>query len=208
MLTILGKPSSINVRKVLWTCAEIGLPFALEEWGAGVRATDVPEFRALNPNAMVPVLRDGPFVLWESNTICRYLANAHQRSDLLPASARQRALVEQWMDWQAGELNNAWRYAFMALVRNSPLHQDQAQIQSSMANWHRHMRMLEQQLATTGAFVAGDSFTLADIVLALSANRWLLTPMARPDCPAITAWLARIGEGCPGFALYCCNGTA
>ena len=112
------------------------------------------------------------------------------------------------MDWQAGELNNAWRYAFMALVRNSPLHQDQAQVQSSMANWHRHMRMLEQQLATTGAFVAGDSFTLADIVLALSANRWLLTPMARPDCPAITAWLARIGEGCPGFALYCCNGTA
>ncbi len=208
MLNILGKPSSINVRKVLWTCAEIGLPFELEEWGAGFRATDVPEFRALNPNAMVPVIRDGDFVLWESNTICRYLASAHQRVDLLPAVPAQRALVEQWMDWQAGELNNAWRYAFMALVRSSPLHQDPAQIQGSIANWNRHMQMLEQQLASTGAYVTGQTFTLADIVLALSANRWLSTTITRPDCPAIAAWLARVGDGRRGFDLYCCNGTA
>ena len=208
MLTILGKSASINVRKVLWTCAEIGLPFDLEEWGAGFRATDVPEFRALNPNAMVPVIRDGDFVLWESNTICRYLANAHQRRDLLPDVPGQRALVEQWMDWQSGELNNAWRYAFMALVRGSPVHQDPGLIEGSIANWNRHMQMLETQLASTGAFVTGRTFTLADIVLALSANRWLSTPMARPDCPAIAGWLVRTGAGRPGFDQYCCNGTA
>ncbi len=73
MLQILGKASSINVRKVLWACAELGLPFEREDWGSGFKATDAPEFVALNPNAMVPVIRDGEFVLWESNSIIRYL---------------------------------------------------------------------------------------------------------------------------------------
>ncbi|WP_415870849.1 hypothetical protein [Aeromonas caviae] len=55
MLRILGKASSINVRKVLWTCAELTLPFELEEWGSGFKSTDTPAFLALNPNAMVPM---------------------------------------------------------------------------------------------------------------------------------------------------------
>lgn len=208
MLSILGKSTSINVRKVLWTCADIGLPFELEEWGAGFRSTDDPDFLALNPNAMVPVIRDGDFVLWESNTICRYLAGRHQRHELLPQDAAARAYVEQWMDWQAGELNNAWRYAFMALVRRSPAHGDAAAVAHSAANWNRHMLILERQLEKSGAFVAGDAFTLADIVLALSANRWQMTPIDRPDTPAVDAWMARIAQRGPGFSRYCSNGTA
>lgn len=207
MLTILGKPSSINVRKVLWTCAEIGVPFGHEAWGAGFRSTDVPEFLALNPNALVPVMRDGPLVLWESNTICRYLASRHARADLLPAEAGRRAMVEQWMDWQAGELNNSWRYAFMALVRQSPAHADASAVGHSVANWNRHMQLLEQQLEKTGAFITGDSFTLADIVLALSINRWQLTPIERPDCPAIAAYAARIAQERPACQRYCSNGV-
>lgn len=198
-LQILGKPASINVRKVLWTCAELALPFELQAWGAGLRATDTPEFLALNPNGLVPVLRDGELVLWESNTICRYLAGKHGRVDLLPAEAGARARVEQWMDWQAGELNNSWRYAFMALVRNSPAHRDGAAIAASVAGWHRHMAMLDAQLDKTGAFAAGPTFTLADIVLGLSANRWRLAPIERPDYPAVTAYLARLAQR-PGFA--------
>ncbi|MGF6304403.1 glutathione S-transferase [Paraburkholderia sp. WC7.3d] len=82
MLQILGKTTSIDVRKVLWTCAELGLWFEQEDWGSGFRSTEAAEFRALNPNAMVPVIRDGDFVLWESNSIIRYLANRY-RGDAL-----------------------------------------------------------------------------------------------------------------------------
>jgi glutathione S-transferase len=185
MLKILGRTSSINVRKVMWTCAEIGLPFELEPWGAGVRSTDDPAFRALNPNALVPVLVDGDFVLWESNTICRYLARQHRRDDLLPDEPRERAGVEQWMDWQAGELNNAWRYAFMSLVRKSPAHGDAGAVATSIMQWHRHMAMLEAQLQRTAAFVAGSHFTLADVVLGLATHRWLNTPMDRPLLPHV-----------------------
>jgi glutathione S-transferase len=209
MLRILGKATSINVRKVLWTCAELGLPFEREDWGSGFQSTQQPQFLDLNPNAMVPVLvdADADLVLWESNTICRYLAGRYGDGRLLPAEPAARARVEQWMDWQATELNNAWRYAFMSLVRKSPAHADPAQVERSVAEWNRHMGILEGQLQKTGAFAAGAAFSLADIVLGLSLNRWLMTPIARPDYPAIRAYAGLLRER-SGCQAYCMNGTA
>ena len=206
MLKILGKSTSINVRKVLWLCAEMELAYEHEQWGSGFRPTDVPEFLALNPNAMVPVIQDGPFVLWESNTICRYLASREGRSDLLPVAPRDRARVEQWMDWQATELNNAWRYAFMALVRKSPAHADPQALAASMAHWNRHMQLLDAQLARNGGYAAGATFTLADVVLGLSTNRWVMTPMERPHLPAVQAYFERLSQR-PAFLLHGRNGT-
>jgi glutathione S-transferase len=192
MLEVLGRTSSINVRKVLWTCAEIGRPFAREDWGIGFRPTSDASFTALNPNALVPVVRDGDLVLWESNTICRWLAAEAGRTDLLPSAPRARADVERWMDWQAGDLNTAWRYAFMGLVRKSAEHQDGAAIATSVAAWNRLMTMLDAQLQRSSAFVIGDGFTLADIVLGLSTHRWLATPIERPALPTLQAWYGRL----------------
>ncbi len=150
-MRILGKASSINVRKVLWTCDELRLWPCREEWGAGKRELDEPGFLALNPNAQIPVLVDGDFVLWESNSILRYLANQNGADWLYPAAPRPRARVDQWMDWQASDLNSSWRYAFMALRRQAPAFQDAAQIQASCLAWTRAMGVLEARLHDTGA---------------------------------------------------------
>ena len=205
MLTLLGRDSSINVRKVLWTCAEIGIPVTLEPWGAGVRSTREQEFLTLNPNGLVPVLRDGDFVLWESNTICRYLASQHARGDLLPLAPQARARVEQWMDWMAGELNNAWRYAFMSLVRKSAAHTDAAAVQASIVNWNRHMTMLDAQLQAGHGFVVGTRLTLADVVLGLATHRWFSTPMLRPALPAVSAYYERLSQS-TAFVAHGRNG--
>ncbi len=133
MLKILGKRSSINVRKVLWTCDEVGLTYQQEDYGSGFQPIDTAEFRALNPNALVPVLLDDDFVLWESNSICRYLTRKAGREDLLPVTPQGAADIERWMDWQATEFNNAWRYAFMGLVRKDPRFQDPAAMKESIA---------------------------------------------------------------------------
>lgn len=206
---ILGKASSINVRKVLWTCHELGLAVDREDWGSGFRSTDTPAFKALNPNAMVPVLvepgAEGDFVLWESNAICRYLATRQGRTDLLGGTAQGRARVEQWMDWQATELNNSWRYVFMARVRHSPAHTDAAALQAGEAGWARHMLILQAQLARTGAWATGPVFTLADVVLGLSAQRWFMTPLPRPELPAVDAWFGRLRQR-EGFRLHGDNG--
>ncbi len=206
MLRILGKPVSINVRKVLWLCEELALPYALEPWGDGYRDTKAPEFLALNPNAMVPVIVDGDAVLWESNTICRYLAGKQSRDDLLPREPLARARVEQWMDWQGGDLNNAWRYAFMGLVRQSPAHQDAQALAASAATWNRHMAILERQLEQAGDFATGRVFTLADIGLGLSVNRWFMTPIERPELPHVRAYYDRLATR-PGFLQHGRNGT-
>jgi glutathione S-transferase len=206
MLEILGRSTSINVRKVLWLCVELDLPFRQQAWGAGFRSPREPEFLALNPNALVPVIRDGDFVLWESNPICRYLAARHERRDLLPEDPAGRAMVEQWMDWQATELNAAWRYAFMGLVRASPEHQDPGAIEASVDAWNRRMRILDEQLARTGGYAAGGTFTLADIVLGLSTHRWFATPIERPALAAVEAYYERLSER-PGFRLHGRNGT-
>lgn len=204
-LRILGKASSINVRKVLWTCREIDLPYAREDWGSDFASTDTPEFLAMNPNGTVPVIEDEAGILWESNTICRYLASKHGRTDLIPESPRDRAFVERWMDWQATDLNSSWRYAFMALVRAHPSFNDAAQIKASVSDWNAKMGILENQLAATGAYVVGPIFCLADVVIGLSVNRWLMTPLDRPSYPAVLAYYGRLASR-PGFSEHGCNG--
>lgn len=69
------------------------------------------------------------------------------------------------MDWQDTDLNSAWRYAFMALVRQSPAHQDPAAIAASMAEWNRLMRIADEQRVRTNDWVARDMFSLADVVV-------------------------------------------
>jgi glutathione S-transferase len=147
---------------------------------------------ARNPNAMVPVIQDGDFVLWESNAICRYLAGKQPRPTLLPEDPQARARVEQWMDWQATELNTAWRYAFLGLARKSPAHADPKAIAASVDSWNQHMRILDDHFAQGGQFATGEFFTLADVVLGLSTQRWLLTPMDRPPLDALHGYYQRL----------------
>ncbi|KAH8298970.1 hypothetical protein KR044_006279, partial [Drosophila immigrans] len=205
MLRVLGKASSINVRKVLWTCQELGLPLAREDWGSGFRSTQEPAFLALNPNGLVPVLIDGERVLWESNTICRYLAGRVGRRDLLPQEPGARAAVEMWMDWQATDLNGAWRYVFMSRVRGHADYQDAASLAAAEREWNRLMGLLDKHLAQHGPYAAGAAFTLADVVLGLSLNRWLMTPFERPDYAALAAYQQRLLQR-PGYVQHGANG--
>jgi glutathione S-transferase len=204
MLKLLGRASSINVRKVLWLAEELDLQLEQLPYGRGFAPTDTAEFRALNPNGLVPVLCDDDFVLWESNTICRYLAGREQRDDLLPTAPRERARVEQWMDWQATELNSAWRAPFHGLVRNDPAY-SQAAIAAGAAAWNRLMTIVEEQLARNGPYLTGAHFTLADLVVGLAVHRWFSVPIARPELPAVRTYYDRLGER-PGFRLHGCNG--
>lgn len=148
---------------------------------------------------------DGDFVLWESNTILRYLAGRYGSESLLPHEPQARAEVEKWIDWQATEFNSAWRYAFMALVRRNPTFDDPRQIAASIKDWTRMLAILDERLGTTGAFVAGEGFTLADIPIGLSVNRWFMTPIERPSFPAVEAYYERLSTR-PAFRKHGRNG--
>jgi glutathione S-transferase len=185
MLKVLGRVTSINVRKVLWTLDELGLAYEREDWGLPVRNPYVPEFLKFNPNAQVPVVIDGDFVLWESNVIMRYLEEKDGARRLLAADLETRTRAEQWLQWQATELNPQWGYAVYALLRKVPGYDDPMEIRRSLARWGDKMKMLEARLVETGAFAAGDAFSLADIALGLSIHRWYAVPGDLPALPAV-----------------------
>ena len=205
MLRVLGKSTSINVRKVLWLCSELSLVYEHEEWGVEGSDLNKSEFLELNPNALVPVIVDKDFVLWESNSICRYLTSSEKRLDLLPQEPKARASVEKWMDWQATELNNSWRYSFMSLVRKNPAYSDATMVDSSIEAWNKNMVLLDDQISKSGKFVVGVDFTLADIVLGLATHRWLSTPIDKPNLPAVQVYYQQLCQR-EGFVQHGCNG--
>lgn len=194
MLRLFGHAASINVRKVLWTCQELGLPVEREDWGGAHRSTSSPEFLARNPVGLIPVIEDAGEVVWESNTIVRYLAASRGRDDLLPSDAVGRARVERWMDWQASDFNNSWRYAFLALVRRRPDHQERAQIERSLAECARLVGILDGVLARGSGYVAVGGFSVADIVIGLSVHRWRSLPAERPVLAHVERYYERLCE--------------
>jgi glutathione S-transferase len=201
MLTIYGRANSINVRKVLWLCDELGLEYEREDWGQGFRDPNDPDYLALNPNGLVPVIRDGDFVLWESDAIVRYLAQKQGRDDLYPADLQKRAVVEQWMNWYGTNFGQSFRYAFHALIRKNPAFGDQGRIDSSLRACAGRVAILDAHLGRTGAFVAGADFTLADILMGAGVNRWMHMPADKPPCPAVTAYYDRLGKR-PAYAEW------
>lgn len=200
-LRVVGSGVSINVRKVLWTCDELGIDYVHDQ----SMPTSSAAFRQLNPNGLMPVIQVGTFVLWESNTICRFLVRKHARDDLLPVDPMRAAVVEQWMDWCATTANTAWRYSFMALVRKHPDFNDDGEIHRSIQSWNAVMTVLDGQLGKTEAFVTGPRFTLADVTVGLAIQRWRATPMERPHLPAIDRYFARLRER-RAFRTHCDNG--
>ncbi len=120
-MRLYGRRSSINVQKVLWCLAEIGLTegrdFERIDAGLEFGIVDKREYRKLTPNGLVPMLVDGEFVLWESNSIVRYLVASRSDRALLPADPKFRADVERWMDWQLGTLWATLHIASLGLTR-------------------------------------------------------------------------------------------
>lgn len=191
-IRLLGRFTSINVRKVMWVAGEVGVSFDREDWGNPIRDPNVPEFLALNPNALVPVIIEDDFVLWESNAIMRYLAETRAPGRLLPTDARSLARVEQWLSWQVTELGPTWGYALMSLARKVPGWDDKAKVEDSIARWTAKMAILEGQLEKTSAHVAGDKFTLADIAMGVAVHRWFRVPFDRPEMPNVKRYYDRL----------------
>ncbi|HKH58334.1 MAG TPA: glutathione S-transferase [Rubrobacter sp.] len=190
-LRIWGRINSINVQKVLWCCGELGIPYERIDVGGPFGGNREPWYLRLNPNGLVPTISDGGFVLWESNTIVRYLAAKHGMGMLCPEDLAHRADADRWMDWQLGSLWANLRPAFIALVRTPPENRDPAQIASSIEKTSGTWAMLDAHLAARD-YVTGPAFTMADIPLGVTAYRWFSLNIARPPMPNLEAWYERL----------------
>lgn len=195
MLQIWGRANSANVQKVLWCCDELGLPFERIDAGMQFGRVNDPEYRALNPNGQVPTLVDGTYVLWESNSILRYLVTQYGASSpLYPADPKQRASIDRWLDWAISMLAPADRPVFVALVRTPAEKRDHAALEANLATLAARWKLLDTHLQ--GRFhVEGDTFTIADIVLGTFARRWFgLEGVEREPMPSLERWYQRLAQ--------------
>ena len=192
MLTIYGRTNSVNVQKVLWCLAELELPYTRVDAGLEHGKNTEPWYLALNPNGRVPLMQDGAFTLWESNTIVRYLAGKHGLGGLCPISLEARALAERWMDWQLSTLVGPVSAVFQNLIRRPAAERDAAAIDRNTREANGAMALLDAHLKSR-PYVAGDVFTMGDIPVGATANRWLEIPgIERPPLEAVRAWRARL----------------
>ena len=190
-MVLWGRLSSINVRKVVFTLQLLGLPFERHEAGGAFGIVRTPDYLARNPNALVPLLDDAGYTLWESNVIVRYLAARHGDGQLYPADLQQRFDAERWMDWQQTTLNGAGREAFIQLIRTPADQRRQSALDASVAATEPLWDLLEGHLADQ-PYLAGDALTVADIPIACEMHRWRGLPLQHPSRPRLEAWYARI----------------
>ncbi len=191
MLKIWGRLSSINVQKVVWAAGEVGQAFERIDVGGPFGGLDTPEFRALNPNGQIPVLEDGDFRLWESNSIVRYLAARHGTASIWEADAARRAEAERWMDWMLSELQPALAPVLWGVVRKVPAYTDPKIIAEGMQRAETLMAILEAQLADQ-PFLAGGRLGVADITVGCGVHRWLNMPVERIERPVVQRWYAAL----------------
>ena len=200
MLKIWGRATSSNVQKVLWCCGELGIPFERVDVGGPFGGNQDPEYLALNPNGLVPTVQDGELVLWESNTICRYLAATRQGERLYPAAPAGRALVERWMDWQLSTLGPPMGALLFGLIRTKPEQRDQAAIEAARRKALVAWTIVEDALEGR-SFLAGSELSLAEIVMGTLVYRWHAFPIERPPLKNLKSWYERMRER-PAFKSY------
>ena len=201
-LTIWGRANSVNVQKVLWCLSELDIAYARIDAGMAFGKNNEPAYLAMNPNGRVPTLVDGDFVLWESNSIMRYLVLAYGKgSPIYPAAPKLRAGVDRWLDWTLSTLQPVDRPVFWALVRTPVEKRDMVAIQKDADAEAVQWRIVDAQLATR-RFIEGDDFTIADIALGAYARRWLgVEGDIKPRLAHLDRWFAQFGDR-PGFAQF------
>ena len=192
MVKIWGRNTSSNVQKVMWAVDEIGLPHERIDIAGPFGKNREPAYLAMNRNGLVPTLEeeDG-FLLWESNTIVRYLAAKHHAAVLEPADLRTRALASKWMDWQLSVAGPAIFECFWGLIRTPPEKRNHAAINEFKKKTTAAMAILDEQLAKT-AYLAGDQFSYGDIPAAIIAYRFRQLVPERPPLRNFERWYAAL----------------
>jgi glutathione S-transferase len=198
MLVIWGRDNSVNVQKPLWCLEEMGIAYERRDAGGAFGIVDTPEYRALNPNGLVPTMDEDGFILWESNAIVRYLAAKHSAGNLWPVDLRIRAEADRWMEWQNTTLWPALRPVFWNLIRTPVDQRDPDEMEASRLKSAQVLGILDAHLATR-AFVAGDDFTMGDIPVGCGVWRWMALPIERPPLPNLQRWFDALAQR-PAFA--------
>jgi glutathione S-transferase len=191
MLKVWGRRSAFNVQKAMWAIGEVGVAHEHVNAGGDAGGLDDPAFRAMNPHGRIPVIDDDGLIVWESNSVVRYLAAKYAAGTLWSADPAERSHQERWMDWGLATCQRDFLDLFWGWFRQPPEKQDAAYVADKVARCEANYRLLDAHLADR-PYLAGDHFTVADIPAGTTLFRYLTMGMEVPAVPNLRAWYERL----------------
>lgn len=193
MIEFWGRTNAYNVQKVSWMLAELGLEFDHYDVGSKPGDLETVEMLALNPHARVPLIRDEGAVIWESNSIVRYLGARYGDGELYPQDPYERSLAERWMDWELSKLQPDFIDLFWSYYRTPPQARDQARIEAALQSCAAHFELLDQHLRQQ-PYLAGDSFSIGDIPCAVCLYRYFEMGLEPQKPRYVMQWYQRLAR--------------
>ncbi len=196
-MKLYGHPWSNAARRVQMLCEELGIAYTYETVALMDGQQYTPEYQKMNPNSKVPVVDDDGFMLWESQTIMRYLADKHKAHTWYPADLKARAQVEQWLDWNQTRLGpEAAKIMF-----NTHFAGDNRNEQSieDAKKWLLKILPVLNSVLETRAHLCGEQITLADLAIATNIAYLEACQYDFSAYPAIQPWYQAI-KARPSFA--------
>ena len=192
-IKIWGRNDSSNVQKVLWCCGELGIEFDRVDVGGKFGGNKDKPYLDMNPNGLVPTIDDDGLILWESNTIVRYLTEKYGGGKLIDGTSEGRAQASRWMDWQLTTLGPAIVPLFWGYVRTPPEKRDAAILKTALEKSAAAWKIVNDRLAKN-EYLAGKNFTIGDIPLGVWAYRWFNLPIERPKLDHLTRWYGELRQ--------------
>ena len=192
MLKVHGRKTSVNVQKVMWVVGELGLPHTRTDVGGAFGGLDTPEYGAMNPNRLVPVIDDGGFILWESAAIVRYLSERYGRGTLAPEGHHAYARADQWMEWAGTTLMQPIiATCFLQLIRVQAAVRDTKAVAAAAKTVGEKLAVLDAHLADR-QFIMGDQLTMADIGVGSLLYRYFNLVIERPRLVNVDLYYRRL----------------
>jgi glutathione S-transferase len=196
VLTIWGRKTSSNMQALMWCVGELGLAYVRHDAGHRFGGLDTPDFLAMNPNGVIPVVRDGDGEpLWETGAILRYLgARYGDGGAFWPADPVQRVRVDKWAEWAKLNVSNQFTVeVFWRVVRTAPRDRDPAAIRAAIQALGQRFDIAEARLAEN-PYLAGAEFSLADIQFGHVLFRYFDIAIERPERPVLARYYRSLTE--------------
>lgn len=187
MVRVLGRANSINVQKVMWIAAEIGLDIDRVDVGGAFGGNDTPEYLANNPSGKIPTMHDDDFCLWESNSIVRYIAAKYGSAPWFPALEADQYRASQWMDHYISTLHPPMTLIFYNLIRMTPEERNEAAFNKALDSLNTCWAVVDRHLEDN-KFLTGTAPTMGDVPMGCAAYRWHTLDIKRPDLPNLKRW--------------------
>lgn len=183
MIKVLGRFSSVNVQTVRWALEELGLNYTQTDIGGSFGGNDTPEYLAMNPNGLVPVMIDGDLTLFESTAIVRYLSAKYGHESFYPSSPEDRAKLDMWAEWMRTSFYPILiGRIFYPLVRHDPSTWNEAELKLAYDDMAKAASILDQRLSD-GPYINGDHLSFADIIIGALLFRYYDLDFARSNTP-------------------------